>query len=501
MSVSFIRSFRFALGALLALTWHASSFAQAAPSAPSADPSTPAASADAPASRLDALLEQELGSQGGLTADVVAERAHATSFEVEARRAELRAAAADVDQALSAYAPSLTLTGRYTRLSPVPTGGAGNLVVAPGAPAGPLPDGTQLVNVPLAFPILQNQYLLQASLLVPVSDYFSRVAPANAAARSAERAARWQLTTAEARAHSDAKIAYYAWVRARLGVLVAEQAHELAQAHLTDARRALEAGTASPADVARLESQVARSELLLESSRNLSRLAEQQLRTAMHDRSGAPYRIGEDIREPLPVRPLPPLSTLWAEAREHRPELRALAASAVAIDDRADSEQAGSLPRFDLFANAAYANPNPRVFPQRDEFQGTWDAGAQLTWVLSDVPAAQARVQATRSRSSAIRAERRALEDRVVVEVTAAVQALQESEVAVRTTERGLAAAEESHRVRRLLYRAGRATSVELLDAETELTRARLDALNARIEARAARVRLDYALGRVRSRR
>ena len=60
---------------------------------------------------------------------------------------------------------------------------------------------------------------------------------------------------------------------------------------------------------------------------------------------------------------------------------------------------------------------------------------------------------------------------------------------------RGLAAAQESYRARRLLYQNGRATTVELLDAETDLTRARLDALGARIDERVASVRLAYALG------
>ena len=65
-----------------------------------------------------------------------------------------------------------------------------------------------------------------------------------------------------------------------------------------------------------------------------------------------------------------------------------------------------------------------------------------------------------------------------------------------RTWFSGLASAEESYRVRRELFRAGRATSVELTDAETDLMRSRLDALNARMDARVAKVNLEHALGR-----
>ena len=50
--------------------------------------------------------------------------------------------------------------------------------------------------------------------------------------------------------------------------------------------------------------------------------------------------------------------------------------------------------------------------------------------------------------------------------------------------------------MRRELFRNGRATSVELTDAETELVRASLDVVNARVELRVARARLLHATGR-----
>ena len=49
----------------------------------------------------------------------------------------------------------------------------------------------------------------------------------------------------------------------------------------------------------------------------------------------------------------------------------------------------------------------------------------------------------------------------------------------------------------RALDEAVGVTSAELLDAETNLTRARFESINARIDARIARVRLAHALGEV----
>ena len=467
----------------------------------------PATSLPAPpapeSTAFEARLNAELGVPGGLTADHVARRAVVTSFDVSARRAGLVAAAADVDRALLAYLPEVSVSASYLRLSDIGTSNLGTIVVAPDSPPGPLPPGATLANAPFVLEGILNQYVLQANLLVPVSDYFLRVAPAHASAKYAEQAASANVLVARAQTMTDAQVTYYGWVRARLAVTVAEQALRDAEAHLRDARVGEDAGTASHADVLRLESQVARSELLLISSRSLAALSEQQLRTALHDDSNEPLAVGEDIRIDPPPAPATAgaegriLPTLWTQAERNRPELRALSANARAFGAQARAERASYLPRLELLAGATYANPNPRIFPPESEFRGTWQAGGRLSWALNDIPAARARAEAATARGAASIAERSALVDRVHIEVRAALQAVDDSDVALRTTRRGLAAAEESYRVRRLLFQNGRSTSVELLDAETELTRARLENLNTLVDARVTRARLKYALGLV----
>jgi outer membrane protein len=367
--------------------------------------------------------------------------------------------------------------------------------MAPGAPAGPLAPGAQLVNVPLNLSSPLDQYAFQASLTVPITDYFTRVTPGRKIAKFAELSAENQLTAVRLSSAAEAKLAYYGWARARLGVIVAEQALAQSERHLADAKAAFEAGSASQADVLRLESQVAKTELLVLTSRNLSERSEEQLRVLMHAPEGETYRIGEDIRratqEPAPS----PLSELWARALDSRPELRAVDAAHAVQDTRTSLERAAYLPRLALVASAEYSNPNQRVFPSVAEFQGSWAVGTQASWTLSDIPVTRARVRAQEARASATLAERAKLVDAIRLEVVSARQAVEEARAAARTTARGLAAAEESYRARRLLYENDRATSVELIDAETDLTRARLDALGAQIDARVAAVRLAYAVG------
>jgi outer membrane protein TolC len=449
-------------------------------------------------SSFEARLDAELGVASGLTSQEVVQRALETSFDLGARQAELAAAAADADRALLGYLPDLTVSASYMRLSDVGVAQLGPLVVAPGQPAGELAPDAPLVNLPIELQNILNQYALQASLLVPVSDYFLRVAPARSAAEHARYAASANLDTSRSRVATDARVAYYSWVRAKLAVAVAEQALDDAQAHLADSRVAEAAGSAAPADTLRLVSQVARSELLLVNSRSLAAVAEEQLRTILHDVTGRALTIGEDIRQPLPTRASETerLQTLWGEALQKRPELRALGENALALRERARVDRAGALPRLDLLAGAAYADPNPRVFPPADEFRGSWQAGVRVAWSITDLPSALLRADAGESRSAAASSERSALMDRIRVEVRAAAHAVDDSGVALSTTQRGLEAAEESYRVRRISFQSGSSSSVELLDAETDLTRVRLERLNAEVDARVASARLDYALGR-----
>jgi outer membrane protein TolC len=426
------------------------------------------------------LIAAELGSgAGGLTADEVARRALRSSPSVRARSEELLAAGADVDRALSAYVPQVVVGASYTRLSDT----SGTPVALPGLP-------------PLAFETPLNQYAFQASLSVPVSDYFFRVRPTHEGAKLGETAANEQLRAEKLRAAADARLAYYDWVRARLNLIVARQALAQAQGHLADSRAGLAAGTLSQADVLRIESEVARSELLVTSTQNLVELTEEQVRTAMHDEQRRGYRIGEDVRQPAPSKNASRLEDLWAEAQRFRPELRALDAQRGALEWNTAADKAAYGPRLDLVGGASYANPNSRIFPQEAEFRGSWEAGARLTWVISDVPATAATVRGGEAGARALAQERAALGDRIRLEVMSAFQDRATARVAEGTTLRRLASAEESYRTRRLLFQNGRATTVELLDAETDLTRARLEAVDARIDGRVAEVRLAYAVGR-----
>jgi outer membrane protein TolC len=182
-------------------------------------------------------------------------------------------------------------------------------------------------------------------------------------------------------------------------------------------------------------------------------------------------------------------------AKRQRLEFQAIDTGIAAKQRQRDAELASSLPRLSAFGVADYADPNQRVFPQVDEFKFTWQVGAQLTWTFNDALIAETTKRRLAAEANELRADRQNLENGTRLEVLSAQQAVALAQHALATTQKGLAAAEESYRVRRELLNAERATAVELVDAETELTRARIAALNARVDLRVAQAQLDHALG------
>jgi outer membrane protein TolC len=369
--------------------------------------------------------------------------------------------------------------------------------VTPDGQPVPLPPGSTISTpfASFAFPLVLDQWLLQAQVVVPISDYFLRINQNYTAATHAQDAARHDLVATKAKSVSDGKVAYYTWMRARGAIVVATQALNDTKTHLKDANNVFAVGRASRADVLRAETAVASAELAVERAKNFAELAEKQVRIATHAKDDEVLVPGEPVDAPPP-----PVSNnlkqLVAEAHANRYEVKSIDANAEAARKTAAAYRGGGLPQLSAFGDVTYANPNQRRFPQTNEWFPTWSIGAQITWTPNDYVTNKGLGGDFDARAAALEAQKSATRDGIELEVTQAHQQAREADFALETTKRQLASAQEAYRVARELFNAGSGTATLLTDAETELTRARLDALNAAVDARIARVRLDHALGR-----
>jgi outer membrane protein TolC len=342
-----------------------------------------------------------------------------------------------------------------------------------------------------------NSYVAQAQLNVPLSDYVLRTSRAISGANRVKNAADLDERATKLAVARDARVAYYQWIRVQGFAFVGAQSIEQAKGHLTDANNAFQAGLISKADVLRAQSGVKSAELFAERANSNVSLATTRLHVMMKDPGSQQYEVGENILAPVaPLQDTASEEAAYKEAAQRRLELKQLAENEQALRDQSSLTRAANYPRLDAFAGAQYSNPNPRYFPPEEKFHGSWEAGVQLSWSPTAIFGTQAGARAIDAKAAELAAQRQALLDGLQLEVSQALSAERDAQFAVTVSQQALASADEGYRVRRELFRSGRATLVEVTDSETELTRARLELVNAHVDLRIAQVELAHVLGR-----
>jgi outer membrane protein TolC len=445
----------------------------------------------------------------GLTAEGIADKSENRSHLVRARLAELDAARARQDQTTASFLPRLSLRAQYTRLSPVSAELGGALVGAANAgplQTGPCPSGagncvldSQGVPVGAAefsFPSFEDNYALSALLSVPISDYLLKLSDAAAGASANLRAADLQVKAERLKTRTDAQVVFWEWVRARARVAIAEQSLETTRARLKDAQPAYQLGTITRADLLRLEALVASTEQVVLEARSYAELAQIQIALLIGEPApNTPYAIGQDITR-LP----PPISgnlELWTrEALSSRYESQALDESERSLRHAGQALRGGAWPKLEAFGDVTLANPNQRYFPPERAWHPTWSVGAAASWTLGESLSSGASARELEAQARSLSAQRAALHDGIRQEVAAESLAQARARGALVSAERGLTAAQEAYRVATDLYRFGKATTTEVIEAETDLLRARLNELDARVGVHIAHVRLTHAAGR-----
>ena len=446
------------------------------PAPPAATPAPATAENDVDTFQKD--LDALFGQQGGLTADQAAKRAVAASPTVRRSVADIEVQIAQAEAVELSRVPQIGATVGYTRLSSI--------------------DPAVVTFMGQSFeiaPVILNSYAATARASVALSDYVWRYPKLIDAAKLGLEVARVSRKSTEINASQDARLAYYEWVRAKLQVLVAERQLTNVKATVTQVRALADVQRVSRADLLRVESNEAQAEQSVIQLQLLSQLREEQLRLLIDEPMDSQLQVGEDIRVEMTAPQAQKLEDMMKVARQQRLDFKVLDTGIQAKEKQRQAEKAGYYPKLSAFANAEYSNPNQRIFPQEEKFSFTWSAGAQITWTLNDALFERTTDHRIIGETNGLRADRENLDRGTRIQILAAQQAVANAQSALATSQKGLTASEEGYRVRRELLNAERATAVELVDAETDLTRARITALNARVDLRVALTELAHAVG------
>ena len=265
----------------------------------------------------------------------------------------------------------------------------------------------------------------------------------------------------------DAISGYYTLIMNRNLVDVAQQAVKDYQGHVTNVQAQYNVGLVASSDVLAAKTNLADSETNLVKAQNSANLAEASLNqviaypvqtainTAEHDLQYKPYNVT--------------LEQAKAYALLHRSALVKSALDVKSAEEAVKSAKSGYLPTVAVKAGRGYADP--------DGYFGTstksWSVGATASWSLWDGGATQNAIKKANAQLEQAKEANLATVDAVLLAVQKAYLNLRSAEQTIQSTQTAVAQGQESFRIATLRYRAGVGTNLDVLDAETKLTDAR----------------------------
>jgi outer membrane protein len=263
-------------------------------------------------------------------------------------------------------------------------------------------------------------------------------------------------------------------------------------AHVRDVQNQLDAGLVPPNDLLTAKARESRQRMLSIQAATGREVAEADLARLVGASYGTSIQPQADL---VPVTGQQTAEALTALALAQRRDRQALVERLGAAESRQQAALAGRRPTIGIAGGVDVANPNPRIFPRQDAWHDFWDLGVNVSWALFDGGHTSADVAASAASTRALQARLDELDSQVALEIRQRLAEITSSRAAVESADASLNAATEASRVVSERFRAGVATSIEVLDAQQAVLQAALDRTQAIVSGRLAEARLRRATG------
>jgi len=277
----------------------------------------------------------------------------------------------------------------------------------------------------------------------------------------------------------DVRIRFYTVIVNREKIIVQEKNVELLERQLKDVKNRFEAGTVSNFEVLRAEVALANAQPALITARNDFRLAIEELRRSLGFVTSSASNVTK-VPEFLGTLGFPPasfeLQSALTTARTQRPDLLRLNKLEAAAEEGVFARRASYYPSVSAFGSYDW-----RLSPlgsSKSSLDG-WTVGLQSQWNIFDGRATAGRVAQARSLLEQAKLSQSEAQLSVDVDVRRAISLFQQSTELAEASKKVIEQAEESVRLANARFGAGTATQLDVLQAQTDLTTARLNQLQA----------------------
>jgi outer membrane protein TolC len=313
---------------------------------------------------------------------------------------------------------------------------------------------------------LQESSGISATANWRITDFGQTRANIRAAEANAEATAAG-INTNNLDIRADVEAAYLEAVARERLIVVAEATVKSEEAHVDQAKRFVAAQAHDPIEVSQAQSRLANAQSSLAQAQSNSAVALANLRAAIGwlDPTRAP-EVDPNWPEPADQEP-PALPELVKQARAQRPEIIAADKQIQASEYSVDAAHAERRPVLSAQASSQWAPHTDNWSPDP-----TWSAGLTLSWQVFDGFRSRGDVRVANANLTSAKASR----DALLVSLTSALEASRAQIIAnranVQASTEAVAAAQAELKLANARYANGLGSQIELADAQTAVTTA-----------------------------
>jgi outer membrane protein len=325
--------------------------------------------------------------------------------------------------------------------------------------------------------------------------YVGALLPALDIARAGYEVAKETLKKAEFDLSFNVVNSYYGVLRAQKLYDLANESLDMANSHLNQVKAMYAAGTATKADVLRVEVQVADMELSLTKADNALALAKDAFNNVLGKGLDEPVNLSDkEIAQKL-VKPVP-YSECLAEVFDTKPDWKIYLLNKMIDQKSVDVASSGYFPAFSLIGS--YGDTK-NAFTKNDILSTdfySWSLLLNGSWTLFDGFSTASKVKEANANLAAIQANEDITKNGIILEVKDACLNLNSAVNSIGSAKKAVESADENYRISREKYKSGIGSNLEMIDAQTAFTEAKTDLYQTQFDYQIAKARVNKALGK-----
>ena len=399
------------------------------------------------------------------------------SLILQTAKEEIVSSTARKDEAFTGFLPKFSTSYDYTRLNKNPWFPI--IGLEPLLPYTQLPAGTK-DNFTWAFEVRQPIFAGGAIL-----ESYKASSLGVDAANYEEQARRLDVV-------QQVKIAYYNVLKAEHILEVAKQAVEQLKAHRKTVKDFFDQEMVPRNDLLYVEVELANSNKILMKVENGVEMAKAQFNTVLRRYINTPVEL-EDVVMMKPFESS--LDECLKTAEERRPEIKAAELKEQQAGHMVEIARSEYYPTVSALGHFERFGDDPSLKGSDFKDKESWYVGAEANWNFWEWGKTGNRVQAGKAMRNEAGYALSMLKDQIRLEVKNAYLDLMDAGKQVEVARKAMEQAEENYRITVEHYREQLGTNTDVIDAQTLLTKTRIDYVNDQGDYNISYTRLERTLG------